>query len=188
MYREQKRLVKLGWATVVEEVVGGRSRNRYVITSDGEKALAGWMASEPGEPQLEIEGMLRLFHGSLASSEDLARSMRSTESAARAMIDDLAGFAAEYLGEGGPMWMIETGVGGPEARVEWHGRPMYPERLHVIAMVLDGTTALLGQLADFCAATAEEVGNHESPTSSSLSPATRKRLESVVARGRPPMS
>ena len=39
LYREQKKLVDLGWATVEAEPAGARTRNRYTITPEGEQAL-----------------------------------------------------------------------------------------------------------------------------------------------------
>ena len=52
--------------------------------------------------------------------------------------------------EGGPLWMLEHGVGGPEAeRLEFRGRVMFPERLHVVATVIDITTSLLSTVDQF---------------------------------------
>ena len=184
LYREQKRLVQLGWARVVDEATNGRSRHRYLITEEGEQALTAWLRTSPAPPRLEIEGMLRLFHGSVGSTSDLARAMSETARSSRSMLDELVGIAEEYLAADGPLWMLEHEVGGPEARIEWRGREMYPERLHVIALVIDGTTRLLETLAEFADATAREVASWDSPTSSSLTSATRTKLESVVARSR----
>jgi PadR family transcriptional regulator AphA len=182
LYREQKRLVDLGWARAETETANGRSRKRYLITDDGEQALADWLATTPGEPRLEIEGMLRLFHGSQGSAVDMAAAMDQTATSAREMMAELVGYATEYLAEGGPLWMVEHDVGGPGARIEWRGREMIPERLHVIALVLDGTTRMLESLADFAAMAADEVRSWDSPTSSTLAGDTRARLEAVVAR------
>ena len=98
------------------------------------------------------------------------------------MSAELVGYAEEYLADGGPLWMLEHDVGGPDERIEWRGREVYPERLHVIALVIDGTTRLLASLAEFADETATEVGTWESPTSVELTGATRARLEAVVAR------
>ncbi len=50
LYREQKRLVALGWATVEAESAGARPRKRYSITPAGEEALQDWLRTEPQEP------------------------------------------------------------------------------------------------------------------------------------------
>lgn len=182
LYREQKRLVDLGWARVVDETSNGRLRHRYLITAQGEEALAAWLRTSPAPPRFEIEGMLRLFYGSQGSASELAAAMEETSRSARTMLEELVGFAAEYIAADGPLWMLEHDVGGAGARIEWRGREMYPERLHVIALVIDGTTRLLEALADFADATATEIAAWESPTSPSLTSATRARLEAVVAR------
>jgi DNA-binding PadR family transcriptional regulator len=139
LYREQKHLVELGWATVAEEAIGERTRKRYTITPEGEAALCKWLETEPSDPRLEIEGILRLFHGDHGSTDDLVRAMEATAESAHSMLEEMLGFVDEYLAEGGPLDMLEQGVGGPEGeRQEFRGRPMFPERLHVIARVRDG--------------------------------------------------
>ena len=182
LYREQKKLVDLGWATVVDEPSGARTRKRYSITAEGEQALRVWLTTEPQEPHFEIEGMLRLFHGDHGTVEDLVAAMESTATSATAMRDELVRYAEEYLEEGGPLSMLEQGVGGPEGRIEFRGREMFPERLHVIALVIDGTTRMLDTLASFAAQTSAEARSWGSTTDPSIAASTRERLESIRAR------
>ena len=61
---------------------------------------------------------------------------------------------------------------------------MFPERLHVIAMVIDGTTQLLDALAGFAEATATEVRTWDTTTSTTTDvvATTRARLESIRSR------
>lgn len=121
LYREQAGIVKRGWATVELEENRGRRRKRYHITESGRAALEQWLASPVEEPHLEVEGVLRLFHGSSATVDDLAASMRQTSAMARQMLDELLGFVDEYLSEDGPLAMLEAGVGGPgQPRQEFH--------------------------------------------------------------------
>ena len=130
LYREQRRLVDLGWATVEEESAGQRSRKRYTITSAGRAALRRWLTTQPEEPHFQIEGVLRMFFADQGSAADLASAMRSTRHLARAMLDEMVGFVDEYLDDGGPLWMLEAGVGGRSSgRRQYRGRTMYPERL-----------------------------------------------------------
>jgi len=183
LYREQKRLVELGWATVENEPAGKRTRNRYTITSPGRQALRDWLGTPPQEPHFEIEGVLRLFHGDQGSAEDLTASMEATAGSAREMLDGMVAIVDEYLAEGGPLTMLEQGIGGPDQqRLEYNGRPQYPERLHVIALVVDITTRLLAELEDFFAATSEETRIWTDPTNRELTPATRQRLETIRNR------
>jgi PadR family transcriptional regulator, regulatory protein AphA len=183
LYREQKRLVSLGWAGVEKEPAGGRKRNRYTITPEGRQALQAWLATTPEEPHFEIDGILRVFFADQGTVPDLVSSLVETARSARAMLDELLGFVDEYLEEGGPMWMLEQRVGGPDQeRLEFHGRPMVPERLHVVALVQDAVTRLLADLEIFSKEAAEEVGSWRSTTDPVLAAATRRRLEAIRDR------
>lgn len=180
LYREQKRLVQLGWATVDEEPAGRRSRKRYTITPAGREALAAWLDTEPEEPHFRVEGVMRAFFADHGSTTALEASLRSTGASARTMLEEMLGFVEEYLEEGGPLSMLEGGVD----RGEFHGRPMFPERLHSVALAIECTTRLLATVEEFCEETADEVSHWPSPRDPSLTGATRARLERVRERHR----
>lgn len=185
LYREQARLVALGWAHVEEEPAGLRTRKRYTITSEGRAALAGWLSTEPQEPTLQIEGIVRTFFADQGTPEQLVKSMEATGRAARTMIDELLGYVDEYLAAAGPLAMLEEGRSGPDGeREEFHGRPMYPERLHVVAMSIDVITQVLGTIEAFFSTGAAEVSSWASTTDAALAPSTRRRLETIRRRGR----
>jgi DNA-binding PadR family transcriptional regulator len=177
LYREQKRLVTLGWAAVEKEQAGQRSRNRYTITQAGRDALGRWLATPPDEPHLQIEGVLRIFYGDHGSPADLNRSMITTAEQADSMLAELRGFVREYLAEGGPMDMLEQGTGGAGERRSFAGRTMFPERLPNVALVLDITTRLLEEVERFFTE-AGAVGSGQSSDPAS----TRRRLEGILAR------
>ncbi len=178
LYREQKRLVALGWAEAEKEQTGRRARNRYTITPAGREALAGWLAAAPDEPHLQIEGVLRVFYADLGESADLRRSMAITAEQAASMLAELRGFVREYLAEGGPMSMLEQGTGGSDNRQTFAGRTMFPERLPSVALALDITTRLLEEVERFFGTEAGNVhdGQPVDPA------ATRRRLEGILAR------
>ena len=178
LYREQKRLVTLGWAVVEQEQTGKRTRNRYTITPTGREALARWLATPPEEPHLQIEGVLRIFYANLGSSADLQQSMTTTAEQARSMLATLRGFVGEYLAEGGPMDMLENGLSGPGQRRTFAGRTMFPERLPGVALTLDITTRLLEEIERFFDVEATTV--HKGRLPDPL--ATRRRLEEILAR------
>lgn len=185
LYREQVRLVKLGWASVKEEQVGRRTRKRYSITAKGRKALSAWLSTTPQEPSFQLEGVVRTFFADQGSPEQLEATMRSTAADARSMLEELAGFAAEYLEEGGPMSMLESGQSGPgQTRQDFHGRPMFPERLPVVALSVDVVTQLLGLLEDYFLEAADDVSTWTSTTDQALAPRTRARLEAITRRRR----
>jgi PadR family transcriptional regulator AphA len=177
LYREQRRLVELGWASVEDEPAGRRTRKRYAITPAGRRALADWLATDPDEPHFQVEGILRTFYADSGSTQDLLASMRSTAESARSMLAEMLVFVDEYLEDGGPLTMLEQGVTG-----EFHGRPMFPERLHSVALAIDATTRMLGELDRFCTEAADEVAGWPSPADPSLTASTRARLEAIRDR------
>ncbi len=178
LYREQKRLVDLGWASVEEESAGRRSRKRYSITDEGRTALERWLGTEPEEPHLQVEGVLRTFYGNHGGTDDLRDAMQSTAESARTMLEEMLGFVDEYLEDGGPLSMLEQEVPAGEFR----GRQMFPERLHVVALAIDVTTQLLENLDRFFAESAAEVARWPSTEDGSITPATRARLEAIRDR------
>jgi DNA-binding PadR family transcriptional regulator len=178
LYREQKRLVTLGWAVVEQEQNGRRVRNRYTITQAGREALARWLATPPEEPHLQIEGVLRAFYANLGGSADLHQSMTTTAEQAGSMLATLRGFVREYLAEGGPMDMLEQGIGGPGERRTFAGRTMFPERLPGVALAVDITTRLLEEVERLFEAEAATVRQGQLPDPA----ATRRRLEEILAR------
>jgi PadR family transcriptional regulator, regulatory protein AphA len=184
LYREQKRLIDIGWASMRREPVGKRQRNRYTITDEGRAALREWLGTEPGPPRLEIEGLVRIFYGDQGDVRDMLRSMEATRDQARSMLDTLVGFADEYLEPGGPLEMLEAGGVATDAPAPlvFHGRPQFPERLHVVALVLDITTTLLADLDEALTAAAEDVRTWSSTTDESAVSTTRARLERIQQR------
>lgn len=182
LYREQRQLVELGWVTVTEEPAGKRTRKRYAITGSGRRALRQWLASKPATPNLQVEGILRAFYADSGRAEDLGAAMQTTAAAARSMLDEMLEIVDEYLEDGGPLTLLEAGVGGPGDRREFRGRLMYPERLHAVATAIDGTTRLLEELDRFFTVTAAEVKSWPTPTDPALTAATRTRLQSIRDR------
>jgi PadR family transcriptional regulator, regulatory protein AphA len=184
LYREQKHLVSLGWATVTEEEAGRRTRKLYEITDSGRRALADWLESVPEEPHLQIEGLLRTLYADQAGPDELAAALHATAAQSRTMLAELGDFAREYLADGGPLDMLESADGaGTASRREFRGRPMYPERLHAVALALDMTSQVLVAVHRACEAAADDVEHWDSVTSPDLTSETRGRLEQVARRG-----
>lgn len=160
LYREQRRLVRLGWAEVQPETAGRRTRNRYTITGSGRAALADWLASAPAPPSLEIEAFVRIWLADQGTPGDLVGSLRSTADAARRATADAARLAAAYLA----------------------GEGAFPERAHLNAMVGELLTDVLALIADRCDQAAAEVGEWDTTRDRGLDAATRERFERMVCR------
>ncbi|MGH2778624.1 MAG: PadR family transcriptional regulator [Actinomycetota bacterium] len=160
LYREQRRLERLGWASVEKERVGSRVRNRYTITSAGRNALQAWLRTEPSGPVVQMEGMLRLFFADHGGVDDLAGSLAATARGAREGINDMLGFVDEYLETGGP----------------------FPDRLHLVAMAMELYLRTLSEIEDFCATASSEVAEWETTVGLGLTDATRDRLKKIRDR------
>lgn len=182
LYREQKRLVKLGWASVEDEPVGARTRKRYAITDDGRDALERWLATTPDEPQLHVESVLRAFYADRGSTDDLTSSLARSAEDARQVLRDIAAIVAEYRSDGGPLALLEAGAGGPGQRVRFRGRPMFPERLHAVALSLEMIATMMGAVETVCGQLADEVADWPATDDPTLTPATRARLTRLAAR------
>ena len=126
--------------------------------------------------------MLRAFYGDSGTPQQLPRSLRTTAQAARAMRAELLSFVREYVRSDGPLALLEAGEGGPSDRKVLHGRPAFPERLPVVALAVDVTDRLLEALEAFGSEAAQEVDGWSVTDDRSLAPATRARLEALLAR------
>lgn len=163
LYSEQKRLVRAGWAVMVEETRGRRTRKRYEITPEGRRALRAWMRTAPSAPELEIEGIVRIFFADQGDVRDLGSALRATGDQARDAIEGLCGFIEDYIRTGGP----------------------FPDRLHLIAMAADLVTDLLARIDSFSREAADEVEQWETTKGQGLTSAARARMEAILARRDP---
>jgi DNA-binding PadR family transcriptional regulator len=76
LYEQPKLLVAAGLAKAAREHVGRRPRTVYRITAKGRRALAAWLR-EPGQPpQLEWEGLVKVFFAENATKDDLLAHLR----------------------------------------------------------------------------------------------------------------
>lgn len=109
--------------------------------------------------------------------------MLATAEKARSMLDEMLAFVDEYLEEDGPLWMLEHDTGGPEnERLRFHDRPIFPERLHVVALAIDITTQLLDTVDRFFSEAADHVASWPTTSDPSITPDTRARLEHIRSR------
>ena len=160
LYREQQRLVRLGWAAVDVEPAGPeRTRHRYTITRAGRAALDTWLGEPPGPTNLESEAFLRIWFADAGTPDQLARTLRATADEARATVDHVVALFEQYLDGAGP----------------------FPERAHLNALVGELIAELFGTLATRTAALADEVEHWDATTRDGIDDATRARMRRVVA-------
>lgn len=160
LYREQKLLVELGWATVESEAIGQRSRNRYRITPQGRKAMRAWLKTTPEPPRLEIEGVVRTFFADQAGPAELKQSLEATASGAREALAPLVEILGDYQKTSGP----------------------FPDRVHLIAMTADLVTDLLERIDTFAKQAAAEVEAWSTTKRPTDNKATSLRLKKILKR------
>mgnify|MGYP001814918040 FL=1 len=102
LYSEPKKLVELGYATVHQEDIGGRTRNVYTITAEGREALGVWTSTRTQPPRLEVEALLRLLFADHGSQEDLLRALDELESDIGEHHQAIVELMASYLDGGHP--------------------------------------------------------------------------------------
>lgn len=158
VYREQRRLVNRGWASVTAEPTGRRTRNRYAITDAGRAALREWLATPPKAPTLEVEALVRLWLADQGTPQDLVASLRATAADARSSVADEAALARTYLA----------------------GEGHFPERSHLNALVGELLTEVLLVIARHCEHASVEVGAWETTVGHGMDADTRARLERVA--------
>lgn len=162
LYREQRRLVDLGWASVEEEVQDNRPRKRYRITDEGRAALRRWFATDTDPPRIEIEGILRLFLAEHADAQDLHRSLLQTAEHVRADIDAMIGQVEQYRRGEGP----------------------FPDRTYQIALVSDLVTDVLERIEGLVLEVADEVEDVRTVPTPAQHEAGRRRFDRIVERSR----
>lgn len=158
VYSEPKRLVAMGYATVTRQQTGRRSRAVYQITTGGREALRQWLATEPADPQLQIEPMLRLIFADSASPEELTASMRKLRAWADHRLAAGARQCEDYLATGGP----------------------FPDRLDLLALFAEFFGQLYALAGDWAQHAENDVTRWPATTRPGLSPHTRERLQTVV--------
>lgn len=159
VYREQQRLVRLGWASVVAEPAGPeRTRNRYTITDAGRVELKEWLATPPSPADLEVEAMLRVWFADSGTPEELAAALRRSAQDARTSLDRVVTVFNHYLA----------------------GQGAFPERAHLNAIVGEMVADLFGLIQSRCTQLATEVDTWPTTIARGLDPMARARMQRVV--------
>jgi PadR family transcriptional regulator, regulatory protein AphA len=158
LYTEPKKLVDAGLARVTQQRRGDRTRAQYRITAAGRRALAAWLDTEPAAPLFELETMLRLTFADQGTPEQLARALRSTSSWADGELARARPQIQSYLDTGGP----------------------FPERLHLIALLVSFYGELFDLMRRFCGDAADLVETWDATTDVATDATLRERLERTL--------
>ena len=137
LYEEPKNLVAHGLAESKRQQVGRRPRTVYSISAKGRDALRAWL-DEPGMPwSLESEALLKVFFADQGSKAQLMAQVRHIRDWASMERERGLTFVRDYADLGGP----------------------FPERLHVIALMVGFLTRMNEAVLDWSAWAEEEVNN-----------------------------
>jgi DNA-binding PadR family transcriptional regulator len=158
LYTEPKKLVRAGLARVTDQRDGDRARTQYRITARGRRALETWLDAEPGPPLIEFEAMLRVTFADQGTPEQLTRALRSTAAWADAELARARPQIESYLDTGGP----------------------FPERLHLIALLVGFYGELFDLMRRFCGDAADLVEAWDATTGIATDAALRDMLEHTL--------
>lgn len=158
LYTEPKKLVDAGLARVTHQSRGERTQAKYHITAAGRRALAAWLDTEPAPPMFEIEAMLRVTFGDQGTPEQLARSLRSAAAWADGELERARPQVENYLETGGP----------------------FPERLHLIALLVGFYGELFDLMRRYFGEAAELVEGWDATTGVDVGPDLRAVLERTL--------
>ncbi|MFD0856903.1 PadR family transcriptional regulator [Actinomadura adrarensis] len=155
LYTEPKKLVEAGLATVTQQQRGERTRAQYHITEAGRRALEAWLDTQPAAPLFEIETMLRVTFADQGTPDQLTRSLRAA-----------ATWAEEEMARARPQIESYLEAGGP-----------FPERLHLIAILVGFYGEMFDLIRRYCTDTADMVESWNTTTAVPLDTDLRSLLE-----------
>jgi PadR family transcriptional regulator AphA len=159
LYTEPKKLVEAGLATVTKQQRGERTRAQYHITEAGRRALEAWLDTRPAAPLFEMEAMLRVTFADQGTPEQLTRSLRSA-----------AAWAEDEMARARPQIESYLETGGP-----------FPERLHLIAILVGFYGELFDLIRRYCADAANLVESWDTTTGVPADADLRAMLEHTRA-------
>ncbi len=116
IYPELARLESAGLLTRSEEPHGGRARNVYWVTEQGERALREWL-TESSAPTFELrnEGLLKLFFADALATEEQIQVVRAMRAQHEAILDGIRKATPPYRGDrkfGYITWLYGLGLHG----------------------------------------------------------------------------
>lgn len=152
VYNEPKKLVEHGLATAKVEFNGQQKRSVYTITPAGRRALRRWLAQPSAPPQFESEALVRAVFAPSGTKDDLLAAIRSLQEYAQTLRDFGKEAGREYL----------------------DGHVPFPERLHIIALVLQFNVEYVALLERWAAWAEEEVQGWANTTDPAVFPTAEK--------------
>jgi PadR family transcriptional regulator AphA len=159
VYAEAKKLERLGYASAATTANGQRERTTYSITAAGRKALRSWLGTEPAEPLVEIEALVRILHADQGDREQLRSTIAITRGQMLQRYEAGADQVRGYLADGGP----------------------FPQRLHLIALLTSFYVEFAELVLDTCDRADAALASWPSTEAVGLTRDARAQLEAALA-------
>lgn len=157
IYREVKRLSKLGLLEGAKEYNGMRPRTVYSLTEEGRNALQEWLGTPVAPFSMEFEGLLRLTIAPLGTKNDILDALRLVQADAQEMLAFAGAVKQEFL---------------DEINVAQHD-------IHLRALLVDFFVSLLHTVDDWTVRTVTEI---DSWADLDLSDEKRERAIDLIRR------
>lgn len=97
IYREVKRLAKMGLLQASKEYTGRRPRTVYTLTDAGRTALQEWLGTPVAPFSMEFEALLRLIVAPLGTKDDLVGALEQVRADARDMLRFAGAVRQEFV-------------------------------------------------------------------------------------------
>ena len=159
VYAEAKKLDRLGYARAATTANGQRERTTYSITAAGRKALRGWLGTDPAEPLVEIEALVRILHADQGDRGQLRSTIAVTRTQMLERYEAGVTQVRGYLADGGP----------------------FPERLHLIALLTSFYVEFAELVFDTCDRVDAALDDWPSTAEVGLTGDARAQLEAALA-------
>ncbi|MDW3214261.1 MAG: PadR family transcriptional regulator [Ilumatobacteraceae bacterium] len=157
IYREVKRLSKLGLLDDTREYNGRRPRTVYALTDAGRRALEEWLGTPVTPFSMEFEALLRLIIAPLGTKGDLVDTLAQVQADAQEMLGFAGAVKQEFL----------------------DGINVAQHDVHLRALLVDFFVSLLHTVDDWTQRTAAEI---ESWNDLELSDEKRDRAIELIRR------
>lgn len=135
IYREVKRLSKLGLLEATKVYNGKRGRTIYALTDDGRHALQDWLGTPIAPFSMEFEALLRLIVAPLGTKDDILGTLEQVRTDAQEMLGFAGAVKQEFL----------SGI-----NVAQHD-------IHIRALLVDFFVSLLRTVEDWTERTVAEI-------------------------------
>lgn len=97
IYREVKRLSRMGLLEGTKEYTGKRARTVYALTEPGRDALKEWLTTPVSPFSMEFEAIMRIFVAPIGTKDDLLSTLRQVRQDTREMLRFAGEVKEEFL-------------------------------------------------------------------------------------------